>query len=81
MSDVSETFVLFLFRFVAFSSLRAYSLVAVLLALLVVTVTARDIARSRSTGNTEKTFLNIPGAGQWNNIIYFGHKMQNIKHL
>ncbi|XP_070774779.1 reticulophagy regulator 1 [Enoplosus armatus] len=36
--------------FVAFSSLRAYSLVAVLLALLVVTVTARDIARSRSTG-------------------------------
>ncbi|XP_035526147.1 reticulophagy regulator 1 [Morone saxatilis] len=36
--------------FVAFSSLRAYSLLAVLLALLVVTVTAGDIARSRSTG-------------------------------
>ncbi|XP_032386994.1 reticulophagy regulator 1 [Etheostoma spectabile] len=36
--------------FVAFSSLRAYSLLAALLALLVVTVTARDIARSRSTG-------------------------------
>ncbi|XP_070829793.1 reticulophagy regulator 1 isoform X1 [Chaetodon trifascialis] len=36
--------------FVAFSPLRAYSLLAVLLALLVVTVTARDIARARSTG-------------------------------
>ncbi|XP_049930695.1 reticulophagy regulator 1 [Epinephelus moara] len=36
--------------FVAFSSLRAYSLLTVLLALLVVTVTARDVARSRSTG-------------------------------
>ncbi|XP_045908609.1 reticulophagy regulator 1 [Micropterus dolomieu] len=36
--------------FVAFSPLRAYSLVAALLALLVVTVTTRDIARSRSTG-------------------------------
>ncbi|XP_074506117.1 reticulophagy regulator 1 [Sebastes fasciatus] len=36
--------------FVAFSPLRAYSLLVVLLALLVVTVTARDIARSRSTG-------------------------------
>ncbi|XP_044075842.1 reticulophagy regulator 1 [Siniperca chuatsi] len=36
--------------FVAFSSLRAYSLVAVLLALLVVMVTAGDIARSRPTG-------------------------------
>ncbi|XP_073348123.1 reticulophagy regulator 1 [Pagrus major] len=35
---------------VAFSSLRAYSLTAVLLALLVVTVTSRDVARSRSTG-------------------------------
>nr|XP_046263947.1 reticulophagy regulator 1 [Scatophagus argus] len=38
------------FWFVAFSSLRAYSLLAVLLALLVVTVTVRDVARSRSTG-------------------------------
>ncbi|KAM9349839.1 reticulophagy regulator 1 [Symphorus nematophorus] len=38
------------FWFVACSSLRAYSLLAVLLALLVVTVTARDIARSRATG-------------------------------
>ncbi|XP_059199899.1 reticulophagy regulator 1 [Centropristis striata] len=36
--------------FVAFSSFRAYSLLAVLLALLVVMVTARDIAWSRSTG-------------------------------
>ncbi|XP_070701541.1 reticulophagy regulator 1 [Pempheris klunzingeri] len=36
--------------FAAFSSLRAYSLLAVLLALLVVTVTARDVSRSRSTG-------------------------------
>ncbi|XP_041805024.1 reticulophagy regulator 1 [Chelmon rostratus] len=36
--------------FVAFSPLRAYSLLAVLLALLVVTATARDIARARSTG-------------------------------
>ncbi|XP_008300945.1 protein FAM134B, partial [Stegastes partitus] len=36
--------------FVAFGSFRAYSLLAVLLALLVVTVTARDVIRSRSTG-------------------------------
>ncbi|KAF1383211.1 hypothetical protein PFLUV_G00129000 [Perca fluviatilis] len=36
--------------FVAFSSFRAYSLLAGLLTLLVLTVTARDIARSRSTG-------------------------------
>uniref|UniRef100_UPI0037E79E1D reticulophagy regulator 1 n=1 Tax=Semicossyphus pulcher TaxID=241346 RepID=UPI0037E79E1D len=38
------------FWFVAFSPLRTYSLTAVLLALLVVTVTAKDIAQSRSTG-------------------------------
>ncbi|XP_071753503.2 reticulophagy regulator 1 [Centroberyx gerrardi] len=38
------------FWFVAFSSFRAYSLLAALLALLVVTLTARDIALSRSTG-------------------------------
>ncbi|XP_029309470.1 reticulophagy regulator 1 [Cottoperca gobio] len=36
--------------FVAFSSLRTFSLLSLLLALLVVTVTARDFARSRSTG-------------------------------
>ncbi|XP_037313842.2 reticulophagy regulator 1 [Pungitius pungitius] len=36
--------------FGAFSSFRACSLLAAILALLVVTVTARDIARSRSTG-------------------------------
>ncbi|XP_022060469.2 reticulophagy regulator 1 [Acanthochromis polyacanthus] len=36
--------------FVAFGSFRAYSLLAVLLAFLVVTVTVRDIIRSRSTG-------------------------------
>ncbi|KAM4551527.1 reticulophagy regulator 1 [Odontesthes bonariensis] len=36
--------------FVAFGSLRAYSVLAVLLALLVVMVTARDIVRSRATG-------------------------------
>nr|XP_040027596.1 reticulophagy regulator 1 isoform X1 [Gasterosteus aculeatus aculeatus] len=36
--------------FVAFSSFRACSLLAATLALLVVTVTARDIVRSRSTG-------------------------------
>ncbi|TDH06292.1 hypothetical protein EPR50_G00132190 [Perca flavescens] len=36
--------------FMAFSSFRAYSLLAGLLALLVLAVTARDIARSRSTG-------------------------------
>ncbi|XP_023124863.2 reticulophagy regulator 1 isoform X2 [Amphiprion ocellaris] len=35
--------------FVAFGSFQAYSLLAVLLALLVVTVTVRDIIRSRST--------------------------------
>ncbi|KAM7379807.1 hypothetical protein PAMP_005329 [Pampus punctatissimus] len=38
------------FWFVAFTSFRAYSLVAVLLVLLVVMMSARDIARSRSTG-------------------------------
>lgn len=64
VSDARETFVLFLCRFVAFSPLRAYSLVAALLALLVVTVTTRDIARSRSTGDTKNTFLDMPGAGQ-----------------
>ncbi|KAI9524206.1 hypothetical protein NQZ68_019473 [Dissostichus eleginoides] len=36
--------------FVAFTSLRGFSLLFLLLALLVVTVTVRDIARSRSTG-------------------------------
>ncbi|KAM9845104.1 reticulophagy regulator 1 [Aulostomus maculatus] len=36
--------------FVAFTSFRAYSLLAVLLALLVVMATARDIIRSRPTG-------------------------------
>ncbi|XP_060940481.1 reticulophagy regulator 1 [Limanda limanda] len=36
--------------FVAFSPLRAYSLLAVLLVLLVVMVTVRDLARSRYTG-------------------------------
>ncbi|KAK5860438.1 hypothetical protein PBY51_021915 [Eleginops maclovinus] len=36
--------------FVAFTSLRGFSLLFVLLALLVVTVAVRDIARSRSTG-------------------------------
>ncbi|XP_053186435.1 reticulophagy regulator 1 [Scomber japonicus] len=39
-----------LYWFVAFTSFRAYSLVAILLALLVVMVTARDIARSRAAG-------------------------------
>ncbi|XP_071348535.1 reticulophagy regulator 1 [Trachinotus anak] len=38
------------FWFVAFTSFRAYSLLAVLLAALVVTVTVRDVARSRYTG-------------------------------
>ncbi|XP_019963438.2 reticulophagy regulator 1 [Paralichthys olivaceus] len=36
--------------FVAFSSFRAYSLLAVLLAVLVVMVTVRDVVRSRYTG-------------------------------
>ncbi|XP_028283747.1 reticulophagy regulator 1 [Parambassis ranga] len=39
-----------LFWFVAFGSLRAYSLLAILLTLLVVMVTVRDVFRSRSTG-------------------------------
>lgn len=55
LPDRRVNVVLFLFRFVAFSSLRAYSLLAVMLALLVVTVTARDIARSRSTGKTKNS--------------------------
>ncbi|XP_040000057.1 reticulophagy regulator 1 [Xiphias gladius] len=38
------------FWFVAFSSFRAYSLLAVLLAVLVAMVTVRDFARSRYTG-------------------------------
>ncbi|XP_069544377.1 reticulophagy regulator 1 [Brachyistius frenatus] len=38
------------FWFVAFSSFRAYSLLALLLALLVAMATARDVVRSRSTG-------------------------------
>ncbi|XP_074544867.1 reticulophagy regulator 1 isoform X1 [Halichoeres trimaculatus] len=37
-------------RFVAFSSLRTFSVVSVLLALLVVTVTVKDFVQSRSTG-------------------------------
>ncbi|XP_056248016.1 reticulophagy regulator 1 [Seriola aureovittata] len=38
------------FWFVAFSPFRAYSLLAILLAVLVVTVTVRDVARFRYTG-------------------------------
>ncbi|CAI5678195.1 unnamed protein product [Oreochromis niloticus] len=39
-----------MFGFVAFGSFRAYTLLAVLLALLVITVTTRDVIRSRSAG-------------------------------
>nr|XP_024661837.1 reticulophagy regulator 1 [Maylandia zebra] len=39
-----------MFGFVAFDSFRAYTLLAFLLALLVITVTTRDVIRSRSAG-------------------------------
>ncbi|XP_019203344.1 reticulophagy regulator 1 isoform X3 [Oreochromis niloticus] len=42
-----------MFGFVAFGSFRAYTLLAVLLALLVITVTTRDVIRSRSAGNPQ----------------------------
>ena len=55
-------FVLLLLRFVALSTLRTYSLLAALLALLVVMVTVRDAGR---------TFLIGPGKSNNSTFIHY----------